>query len=98
MKGVTSTWPSTPTPLLQGRFLISPNGSKLGSNRGHLSLTKTMGREVPGSTPHCSHAFMVSASFFGGSLIVLSVIEGCAMIVARSFARIHETNLKVKYP
>ena len=27
--------------------------------------------------------------------LVLIIVPGCAMIVARSFARIHETNLKV---
>lgn len=43
-----------------------------------------------------SLASMVRTHLFGDEYSNLYPFVGCAMIVARSFARIHETNLKVR--
>lgn len=56
-----------------------------------------MVREVLASTRLCSLVSTVGRLLHVAWLVTDSQV-GCAMIIARSFARIHETNLKVWFP
>lgn len=58
---------------------------------------KIMAREVLANTPHYNLDSMVRVRLPYKLSWVKNNCAGCAMIVARSFARIHETNLKVVF-
>jgi len=54
-----------------------------------------MEKEVLGNMLPFSRVSMVSLMVTSTSPSANIFLQGCAMILARSFARIHETNLKV---
>jgi hypothetical protein len=76
------------------------NDSRRGINHGHSSLTRTTARGARGSMRHFSHGSTVRTMI--AALVSTTpkqlISQGCAVIIARSFARIHETNLKVRGP
>ena len=90
-------WITITIPLNQPRIRYrgSPRNLRRGNNRGHSSWTKITAKVALVNTPLYSLVSMVRI-ILGSFLHVAQCTAGCAMIIARSFARIHETNLKVR--
>lgn len=93
MKVVRSTRPLTMIGTKLELFLKWLRVSKLVNNLGHWSSMITMVKAAHASMQHYSPDSMVNAVVF--LPIEAYQSAGCALILARSFARIHETNLKV---
>jgi len=78
------------------RYRGWPRSSGSADNHGRSLWTRIMVKAVRASTLPCSLVSTVYRVHRAARLATNPRLIGCAMIIARSFARIHETNLKVR--